>query len=224
MLEIACGTGRIAIRLARIGTNVVGLDLSSEMLEVARQKSAELDNIRWAEGDMRDFQLDEMFDLAIIPGHAFQNLNLPEDQVACLSCIKRHLNSGAVLVVHLDHMNIENMLWLGEISGEKGGVFKAAEEFKHPETGHQVRASRAWRYEPSTQSAIVQTAWEEIDTDGQVKNRTERAPIQLHCVFRLEMEHLLARVGYEVEAVYGDFFYHELQDNSPGMVWVARLP
>jgi hypothetical protein len=55
-------------------------------------------------------------------------------------------------------------------------------------------------------------------------NRIEREPIRLHCVFRFEMDHLLARVGFEVEAVYGDFFRHELQDDSSGMIWVARRP
>jgi ubiquinone/menaquinone biosynthesis C-methylase UbiE len=79
MLELACGTGRVAIRLAQNGANVVGLDLSSEMIDVARQKSIGLENIRWVEGDMRSFQLEETFGLAIIPGHAFQNLNTPQD-------------------------------------------------------------------------------------------------------------------------------------------------
>jgi hypothetical protein len=36
------------------------------------------------------------------------------------------------------------------------------------------------------------------------------------------MEHLLARTGFEVQAVYGDFFGGELQDNSAEMVWVAK--
>jgi hypothetical protein len=103
-------------------------------------------------------------------------------------------------------------------------VFEAAEQFKHPDTGHQICASRAWTYEPSTQTAIVQTAWEEVNANGQIFNRIERDTIRLHCVFRFEMEHLLARAGFKIEAVYGDFFRHELQDESPGMIWIAKLP
>src|SRR5574341_572989 len=71
VLEVACGTGRIALRLAQEGTRIVGLDLSPQMLEVARQKSTELQNVRWVQADMRSFELDEVFELAIIPGHAF---------------------------------------------------------------------------------------------------------------------------------------------------------
>ena len=105
VLEIACGTGRVAIRLAQNGVNVVGLDLSTKMLEVAQQKSGGLENIRWVQGGMRSFELGEAFDLVIIPGHSFQNLNTSQDQVACLECIQRHLSPGGFLVVHLDQQS-----------------------------------------------------------------------------------------------------------------------
>jgi len=223
VLELACGTGRIAIRLAQSGASVVGLDLSSDMIEVVRSKSAGLSNARWVEGDMRSFDLGQLFELVLIPGHAYQNLTTPQEQLACLECIRRHLRPGGVLAVHLDHINIENTRWLGDLCGEKRGVFEPAEQFHHPRTGRLTRASRAWTYEPSTQTAIVQTVWEELDANGQVVGRIAREPIRLHCVFRFEMEHLLARAGLVVEAMYGDFYRHELQDDSPGMIWVAQL-
>jgi ubiquinone/menaquinone biosynthesis C-methylase UbiE len=219
VLEIACGTGRVAIRLAQNGVNVVGLDLSAKMLKVARQKSVGLDNIRWVQGDMRSFELGEAFGLVIIPGHSFQNLNTPQDQVACLECIQRHLIPGGFLVVHLDHQDLS---WLGGLLRDKGGVYEAAEQFRHPESGRQIRTFRAWSYEPASQTAICQTAWEEIGADGQVVNRWQTQPTRLHCVFRFEMEHLLARVGFAVEAVYGDFFRHALEDSSSEMIWVAQ--
>jgi SAM-dependent methyltransferase len=219
VLEIACGTGRVAIRLAQKGVNVVGLDLSPKMLEVARQKSLGLENIRWVQCDMRSFDLGEAFGLILIPGHAFQNLNTSQDQAACFESIKRHLSPGGSLVVHLDHAD---MSWLGDLLGGKRGVFEAAEQFRHPESGRPIRAFRAWSYEPASQTAICQTAWEEVDVDGQVVNRWQTEPIRLHCVFRFEMEHLLARVGLAIEAVYGDFFRHPLGDKSTEMIWVAR--
>ena len=52
LLEIACGTGRVAIRLAQEGTRTVGLDLSSKMLEVAREKSKGIAGISWVQADM----------------------------------------------------------------------------------------------------------------------------------------------------------------------------
>jgi len=222
VLELACGKGRITMRLARSGLSVVGLDFSPEMVEVALQKSANNEYVRWVEADMRSFELDERYDLILIPGHSFQNLNTPEDQAACLECALQHLKPGGILVVHLDHMNDHNMGWLGKLSGEKDGEFKVAEQFTYPKTGRQVQTKRAWVYEPATQTATLQTIWEEIGADGEVIGRWDTGPIPLHCVFRFEMEHLLKRVGFEIEHVYGDFSRQELRDDSTEMIWLAR--
>ena len=221
VMEVACGTGRVAIPLARAGARVTALDLSPLMLDVAREKSRSTPNIRWIEGDMRSFDLGEPFGLIIIPGHSFQNLLTPEDQLATLRSIRRHLLPGGILVVHLDHQSVD---WLGWLAGPKRGIFEPAEEFLHPTTGRLVRALRAWSYEPATQTAIAQTVWQEIGTDGSVAGRWERGPIRLHCVFRFEMHHLLALAGFELDAVYGDFVRGELTDDSEEMVWVARNP
>jgi ubiquinone/menaquinone biosynthesis C-methylase UbiE len=218
VLELGCGTGRVAIRLARRGVDVVGLDLSAAMLDVAREKSAGMGNVRWVQRDMTSFELGETFGLVIIPGHAFQNVLTAADQVACLESIARHLDPRGTLVVHLDHQDAS---WLGDLTRDRGGVFETAGQFCHPKTGRQVRTSRAWSYEPATQTATAQTVWEEIDTDGEVAERWESGPIRLHCVFRFEVEHLLALTGFEIEALYGSFFREELTDASEEMIWVA---
>jgi ubiquinone/menaquinone biosynthesis C-methylase UbiE len=219
VLEIACGTGRVAMRLAQDGIDVVGLDLSPAMLFVAREKSIGMSNIRWGQGDMRSFELGETFGLAIIPGHSFQNMLTAEDQVASLKSIKRHLVPGGILVVHLDHLSVS---WLGELTGDQGGVFKTAGLFSHPKTGQQIRTSQAWSYEPATQTAISQKVWEAINATDEVVDRWESGPLRFHCVFRFEMEHLLERTGFVIESVYGDFFRQELQNDSSEMVWVAN--
>ncbi|MEA3334710.1 MAG: class I SAM-dependent methyltransferase [Chloroflexota bacterium] len=218
VLEVACGTGRIALRLADDGVNIVGLDRSPAMLAIAREKSRALPAIRWVEGDMRAFDLDQTFGLVIIPGHAFQNLVTPQDQLACLESIGRHLTDDGILVVHLDHQNVD---WLGGLVKDKGGVFQEAEQFQNPQTGRQVQTLRAWSYEPASQTAIAETVWQEIDEQGQVVNRRESGPVRLHCVFPFEMQHLLSLAGYEVEAIYGDFLRGALSGDSEEMIWVS---
>ena len=220
VLELACGTGRVAIRLARSGANVVGLDLSPYMLEVARRKSVGLANIRWVEGNMRSFELGKVFGLVIITGDAFQHLNTPEDQVSCLDCIKRHLIPGGQLVVHLNHLDFS---WLGELLGQKDHPFAAEGKFIRAATGREIQSYRAWSYEPSTQTAVVHARWEEMDTDGHVSDSWQTAPARIHCVFLFEMEHVLARAGFTVDALYGDFSRHPLADNSSDMIWVAHV-
>ncbi len=199
VLEVACGTGRVSIRLAEEGVPVVGTDLDAAMLEVARSKSAK---VRWMEGDMRTLELGRTFGLIIIPGHSFQLMLTPEDQVKALDTFKHHLEPGGTLVIHLDHQSVD---WLGDLLGDLGGKFEQGKNVIHPGTGHSIRKSNAWTYEPSTQTATVITRWVEIDQDNSVIQTWERKPMALHCIFRFEMEHLLARTGFETKAVYGDF-------------------
>ena len=65
-LELACGTGRVLIPLAEAGINAIGLDISGEMLKVAKAKSEALpekvrDRVELLQGDMRHFDLGRRF-------------------------------------------------------------------------------------------------------------------------------------------------------------------
>src|SRR5689334_3683768 len=65
VLEIACGTGRVSIPIARLGLAVTGLDIVPGMLAQARRKSASLP-ARWVAGDARAFDLGERFRLIFL--------------------------------------------------------------------------------------------------------------------------------------------------------------
>jgi SAM-dependent methyltransferase len=220
ILEIGCGTGRVALQLAQSGVDILGMDLSPAMLAVARQKSPGIPNISWVEGDMQAFDFGKLFDLIIVPGHSFQFMLTVADQVSCLDCIRRHLAPGGKLVIHLCHNDLS---WLGDLIGNQGSKFELVGEYHPDSTGEIVRKWTAWSYAPKTQTASAVTAWEILGEDGAVIERKEAAKKHLHCVFRFEMEHLLARTGFVVEACYGDFFRQEFEDTSSDMIWVARL-
>ena len=53
---------------------------------------------------------------------------------------------------------------------------------------------------------------------------TTEAELHLRTIYRFEMEHLLARAGFAVEALYGDFDEGPLTEDCREMVWVARKP
>jgi ubiquinone/menaquinone biosynthesis C-methylase UbiE len=221
VLEVACGTGRVTLRLAQDGVDIVGADIDEEMLKVARQKSEGIPHLLWVQADMRTLDLGRTFSLIIIPGHAFQFMLTPEDQVKALETFKRHLEPHGTLIVHLDHQDVD---WLGDLLRDLRGKFEQGREVRHPETNRLIRTSHAWTYERSTQTAKVVARWEEIDKDGSILERWERKPRVLHCVFPFEMEHLLARVGFEERTVYGDFFRSPLRESSSQMIWMARKP
>jgi hypothetical protein len=168
---------------------------------------------------MRSFDLGETFGLVISPGHSFMHLLTIADQLACLACIRRHLAPGGLLVLHLDHQNFS---WLGDLRRDLGGVFEPGEEVFDPLTGRLVRTSRAWWYEPSTQIATAVTRWQELDGAAQPLDQWEIGPVPFHCAFRFEVEHLIQRAGFHVEALYGDFYRGDLTDASTEMIWLAR--
>ena len=221
VLDIACGTGRVALKLARSGVRVVGMDLAPDMLAVAQQKTKGLPNLRWVQADMRAFDLSERFGLVIIPVHSFQFMLTPQDQMDCLQAIRRHLLPGGLLVIHCDQVD---HAWMGEIRPEKDPPFVAGGIDIHPQTGARMRTLLKWVYELSTQTATLFKVWEELDKEDIVINRLELEPMPMHVVFRFEMEHLLRRAGLHVLHTYGDFYEHPYAEDSTNMIWLAREP
>jgi SAM-dependent methyltransferase len=96
VLDAGCGTGRVAIELARLGHDVVGVDVDPAMLEAARAKAPAL---TWVEADLTDPQLDlgRTFDLVVMAGNVL--IFVPsgtEGQV--IANTARHVAPGGRLV------------------------------------------------------------------------------------------------------------------------------
>ncbi len=106
VLELGCGTGRVAIPLAEAGLRVVGLDRSPHMLATAEAKRRALPpavrrRIEFIEGDMTDFSLGRRFGLAFAAFRVFMSLPDPDAQRACLAAVRRHLRPGGLVVLDL---------------------------------------------------------------------------------------------------------------------------
>lgn len=97
-LELAIGTGRIAIPLAQAGVPVEGLDLSPEMLAVLRSKTTG-DQIPVTLGNFRDIPVTGSFRLIYLVYNTFFNLLTQEDQVTCLANVAKHLEDDGTFLV-----------------------------------------------------------------------------------------------------------------------------
>lgn len=96
VLDAGCGTGRVAVELARRGIDVVGVDADESMLETARRVAPDLRWERWALHDP-DFDLGRTFDLVLLAGNV--PLFTPEGTHAALVAgCARHLAAGGLLV------------------------------------------------------------------------------------------------------------------------------
>src|SRR5215469_6205132 len=112
VLEIGCGTGRILIPTARAGIEITGLDVSSQMLAICRNRlESEAEDVQsrvqLVEKDMRDFRLSQKFALVTTPFRPFQHLLTVQDQRACLASIRRHLAADGLLILDLFNPSLE---------------------------------------------------------------------------------------------------------------------
>ncbi|MFL2664946.1 MAG: class I SAM-dependent DNA methyltransferase [Dehalococcoidia bacterium] len=104
ILEIGVGTGRIAIRLAEIGKIVIGIDSSQEMIEKAKEKISAKnlsEKITLIISNMLSFNLNEKFDLIIIPANTLLLCNDEAEQTRVLINCQKHLTKNGKLIFNV---------------------------------------------------------------------------------------------------------------------------
>lgn len=220
-LELACGTGRVAVPLVREGVRLLGVDNSTPMLSRAREKSAGLPNAEWTVADITRLALGEQFGLIILVAGTFQLLLDVEQQVACLRGVREHLAPDGRFVFDVAHGDPVAMAsWLTERRGQY--VRNRQRDYVNPQTGNRVQAWSTIEYRTSQQRSINSGFSEEIDEQGVVMRTQYGRPMELRYFGRYEVEHLLARCGLAVDAMYGDYARSPFRGTSPQMVWVTR--
>ena len=98
VLELAVGTGRIALPLADRGFAVSGVDFSPEMLAKLREKDVE-GRIDVTLGDFADVPVDGTFGLIYIVFNTFHNLLTQNEQIRCVENVEKHLAKDGVLTL-----------------------------------------------------------------------------------------------------------------------------
>jgi SAM-dependent methyltransferase len=222
ILELGCGTGRVLLPIAEAGHRVCGLDLSPCMLEKCREKlrgsSQEVrDRIRLVEADMIQFELGENFRLISIPFRPFQHLLSVEEHISCLRAAHRHLEPGGNLILDVfqaDLKRLHDPLFLEES--------KQPWEFTLPD-GRSIRLTdRIVAFHRAAQVNDVEQIFYVTHPDGRVERLVHA--FQMRYFFRYEMEHLLARCGFRVVELFGNYDRSPLRDDSPEMLFLAELP
>jgi SAM-dependent methyltransferase len=100
ILDLGCGTGRVALDLARQGHRLHGLDLDPELVAAFNARAADAGLPAGATvGDARGFDLEEKFGFVLAPMQLIQVLGSPAERVACLRCAARHLRPGGSVAV-----------------------------------------------------------------------------------------------------------------------------
>lgn len=101
VLDLACGTGSITIELAKYGYDMIGADISSEMLWAARNKvPAELQagKILWIEQDMRSFELYGTVGAVVCCLDSINYITDEKELGHCFSLVQNYLDPGGMFI------------------------------------------------------------------------------------------------------------------------------
>jgi SAM-dependent methyltransferase len=211
VLELGCGTGRALLPIAGDGIPCAGLDASSEMLDALRAKRPPA-NLRLHCAPMQRFDLGaDRFALIFSAFRAFQHLDTVEDQLACLSCVRRHLEPGGLLAFDVFHPRHARIAQLEE---------PEFEELRFPHEGDEVVRYTKIERDLGRQVQRVHFRFERRRGGEVVGN--DFAEFEMRWFHRYEIEHLIARARFELVALYGDFDGSAFTGASPAIIALAR--
>ncbi len=219
LLELGVGSGRIALRLACEGYEVVGIDNSESMLARGRKNLAAAGEIEGSlellPGDMMSFELGRRFAMVYVAANTFQHLLTTAEQQACLQCVARHLQPGGVFAMGV--RSPASVSW--DDSSAEWAPLLLNWTRTDPVTGEKVMKLVADQPEPERMVRRLTYVFDRVARDGVVRRSIFET--ELRHSTQAELTLLLQQVGLRVTHVYGDY------DLAPvgigdNLVFVAR--
>lgn len=203
ILDLGCGTGRLACELARHGHRVTGADPAPVMLDVARQRPG-AGAVTWIEANAADLSLDARFDLIVMTGHVFQ-VFLEDDQIAAvLGNIRRHLHDGGRLA--FETRNPEARIW----------DEWAPEEPRHCQTAEFGVVASHREVESVVGEIVTYKHHFQVGDERRVNSN------RIRFVSQEKLGAFLAATGYTDVIWYGDWDRTPVAPNRPELVVVAE--
>lgn len=201
VLELACGSGRVAVPLAMAGHRVTGLDLSAAMLRRARVRRRGLPpevaaRLGFSRQDMRRFRFEHRFAAAIIPFSSLALLPEPADRAACLGCLANHLSPGAPLVIDLP---------CPVSLSPAGGPRVVSSRFRLPRWGHEVEKLVEELVDQRRGTIRVRYRYRLVPPPGGAPVEIAETSFELARIERRQIEAQLYAAGFDVVAALGDY-------------------
>ncbi|MEP6504652.1 MAG: class I SAM-dependent methyltransferase [Betaproteobacteria bacterium] len=208
VLELACGTGLVALPIAALGLAVTGVDLAASLLAHAAAKAerAELD-VRWVEADVRTLALARRFSFVLLTGNAFQAFLARADQDALMATVARHLAPEGVF-----GFETRNPAGHALCDEPEGPV-----EIDYVDVdGHRVlvTSSQAW----DAASQVIH--W---TTYRRSKDAVRTTRIACRFTSPADIEAMLAAHGLEIVAQYGDWDFSRVKADGERLITLCRL-
>jgi ubiquinone/menaquinone biosynthesis C-methylase UbiE len=218
ILELGCGTGRLLVPLAEAGFQVTGVDASTAMLALAGEKVLKAglnEAVTLVRQDMRELDLENRYNMAFAAINSFLHMMTAEDQVVALARAYQHLKQDGLLVLDLFNPHPDRLLDLrGQVILDK--------VMSDPCSDERWMKFRTQTVDLAAQTIHTSLFVDRIDCQGGVQRTL--FSYSLRYIFRGELELLLQRAGFQLEAIYGSYELEEFTDDSDKMIAVARVP
>ena len=205
VLDLACGTGRLALLLAGQGFEVTAIDRSDGMLNLFRQKlqvqPAEVrKRIEIQNQSLASFNLDDKFNTVICCDAFFHNLTVA-DQLSCLHHVARHLTGQGRFLFNLPNPTCDYIIKSAQSAGKD---FEQRGRYPLPDGSGSILVEQAQDGDPLDQLITTTLRITRYDAGGGEVESGESS-WRSRYLFRYEAVHLLHRCGFEVEELVGDY-------------------
>ncbi len=219
VLDLGCGTGRLACRIAAEGIEAVGADPAEGMLGVARSRPG-TEAVAWVQSDGQSLRLARRFDLITMTGHAFQALLSDADALAVLETAAHHLEPEGQFV--FETRNPAKRAWLSWTPDQTREVVQTSAQGR-VEAFYDAAAEAGAEPGAETDTGIVGIAQHcrflDLSLDGGPE-RIGRSRIRF--IERDHLAGLLARAGLVAAAWYGDWHRGAFTPASKEIIAVTR--
>jgi SAM-dependent methyltransferase len=225
VLELACGTGRVTLPLARLGiaSDIVGVDSSASFVAAARERLAAepvsvRDVVTFVEGDMRSPPARPgVFDLVAIPFNSLAYVLDPADRQAVL-------RAARALLATTGHFAFD------VVAPRYDFLARALEEAPEPRVdidhaaqslgADRVMRTYVDRYDPATQTLHSANEYEIHWSDGRVEHR--KTTLDWHIAFPAELEAELTLAGLRPVQRFGGWNGEPWDPAARRIIWVCE--
>lgn len=215
VLDAMCGTGRMTVPIARVGADVVGVDLEQRMLEELKRKlGAESkkvrERVRLIRGDITKNNFGGPYEMAVFAWGSLEEIRTVEEQGLVIKNIARHLKDGGILALHMD--NPEDVRPTREI-------FKGVQvDREGNEISMYQRTAR--RDGVRSNSYDMHYRYEIVPKRGP---RSElKSVVTLTFPTKRQLTRMLREAGFQVLKIYGDYDFRPARKGCKYFIVIAR--
>jgi SAM-dependent methyltransferase len=203
ILDLGCGTGRLAVPLARDGHRVLGIDLSSAMLgraaerlrRLARPAAARCVLVR---ADLRSLPVRRRFPMAIAAFHTIQHLVDDRDLISFLRGVRRVIEPRGWFAFDVFYPRTR---WLNRPAGRE---FDRT-VFRHPVTGQKLAYTISHVLDPARRALHMRISYQPLGPEGGPTGTTRSVRLCHRQLPPDELAALLHKTGFHILARWGGF-------------------